>query len=61
MAMKAARGFGTVIYMELKLNKHVGGSSTTYKANHVTGSRLNVKLEDSKDPCMADILLPTPK
>jgi len=54
---KVAKYFGTVVYTELKLGKHVAGSSSTYKANHITGSRVNVKIENSKDLSMRGILI----
>lgn len=54
---KVAKYFGTVVYLEIKLGKHTAGSSSTYKANHITGSRLNVKVENSKEPSMRDIFI----
>lgn len=45
---KVGKYFGTVVYLEKKMGKHVAGSSSTYKADVVTGSRLNVRMEDSK-------------
>lgn len=44
--------FGTVAYVEIKMGKHAAGSSATYKANHITGSRVNVKMENAKEPDM---------
>lgn len=46
---KVAKYFGTVVHTDLKLKKHEAGSSTSYASNLVTGSRLNVALEKSKD------------
>lgn len=55
---KVAKYFGTVVYLELKLGKHVAGSSSTYKPNHVTGSRLNVAVEKNKEGAtMRDIFI----
>lgn len=54
---KAAKYFGTVVYTEFKLGKHAAGSSSTYKPNHVTGSRLNVQIEKAKDLNMRAILI----
>lgn len=54
---KVAKYFGTVVYVELKLGKHVAGSSSTYKTNHITGSRVNVKIEAAKEPDMKAILI----
>lgn len=54
---KCAKYFGTVVFLELKLGKHVGGSSSTYKVNHTTGSRLNVAVEKSKDLDMRSIFI----
>jgi hypothetical protein len=54
---KVAKYFGTVVYLELKLGKHVAGSSSTYKPNHVTGSRLNVAVEKNKEATMRDIFI----
>ena len=54
---KVSKYFGTVVYVEIKLGKHAAGSSTTYKANHVTGSRVNVKIESSKELSMRAIFI----
>lgn len=51
------RYFGTVIYTMTKLGKHAAASSSTYKSNLITGSRRNVRMEDSKDISMKDILI----
>lgn len=48
--------FGTVVLTETRLGKHIAGSSSTYKADYVTGSRLNIKLE-GKEPTMKEILI----
>ena len=42
----AAKYFGTVIYLEKKMNKHSGGSSSTYKSDVITGSRVGMRIED---------------
>ena len=54
---KVGKFFGTVVYLELKGAKHAGGSSTTYKPNCNTKSRLNIKVEDSQSLNMRDILI----
>ena len=54
---KVSKYFGTVVYTEIKMGKHAAGSSTTYKANHVTGSRVNVKIEGSKELSMKSIFI----
>lgn len=55
--LKVAKYFGTVVYTHMKLNKHAAGSSSTYRGDVVTGSRVNARLEDSKLPTMEDILI----
>jgi hypothetical protein len=47
--MKVAKYFGTVVYVDKKLNKHVAGSSSTYRGNVLTGSRVNARIEDAKN------------
>lgn len=54
---KVGKYFGTVCYVEIKMGKHVAGSSSTYKANHITGSRVNVAIEKSKELTMEAILV----
>lgn len=54
---KVSKYFGTVVYLEIKMGKHAGGSSSTYKPNHITGSRLNVAVEKSKEFGMKAILV----
>jgi hypothetical protein len=50
--------FGTVVYTHVTLGKHQAASGSTYKPNVITGSRLNVKLEDKKEQrSMYDILV----
>lgn len=56
-SMKCAKFFGTVVYVHKKMNKHTAGSSSTYQSNLLTGSRVNVALEKSKEPSMRDILI----
>lgn len=57
MSSKVAKYFGTVVFLELKMGKHGGGSSSTYKPNHTTGSRLNVKVEQAKELDMRSIFI----
>lgn len=54
---KVSKYFGTVCYVELKMGKHTAGSSSTYKANHITGSRVNAAIEKGKEPDMRTILV----
>lgn len=56
-SMKCAKFFGTVVYVHKKMNKHTAGSSSTYQSNLLTGSRVNVAIEKSKEPSMRDILI----
>lgn len=57
--MKVAKYFGTVAYIHKKLNKHVAGSSSTYRSDLVTGSRVNAMLEKTgaEGPNMRQILI----
>jgi len=55
--MKVAKYFGTVAYVHKKLNKHVAGSSSTYRGDLLTGSRVNAVLEKSKEMDMRSILV----
>lgn len=54
---RVSKFFGTVVYAHMKLGKHAAGSSSTYKSDTLTGSRVNATLEKSKDPSMRDILV----
>lgn len=56
-SMKVAKYFGTVAYVHTKLGKHVAGSSSTYKPDVLTGSRVNAVLEKAKEPDMKQILI----
>lgn len=56
-SLKVAKYFGTVCYIHKKLNKHVAGSSSTYRGDVLTGSRVNAKLESSASPSMKEILI----
>lgn len=49
--------FGTVIQLEVSGGKHKGGSSTTYKPNIQTKSRLNIEIEKSPTLDMRAILI----
>lgn len=49
--------FGTVVYTLIKVGKHTAGSSSTFKPNLITGSRLNIKMENAKEPDMRTILI----
>ena len=56
-SMRCAKFFGTVVYVHKKMNKHVAGSSSTYRSDVLTGSRVNAELEKNKEPSMRDILI----
>lgn len=56
-SQKVGKYFGTVIYMEKKLGKHAAGSSSLYKTNTLTGSRLNIAIEKSKEMDMRSVLV----
>lgn len=56
--MKVGKYFGTVAYVHKKLNKHTAGSGSTYLGDRITGSRINARIEDSKEfPDMRTILI----
>lgn len=55
-SQKCAKYFGTVAFAEIKLGKHIAGSGSTYKPDHITGSRLGALLE-GKEPDMEAILI----
>jgi hypothetical protein len=51
-----AKYFDHVVYCGVRNKKHIVGSSTTYAMSLMTGSRNNVKLEDSKtEPSLLEI------
>jgi hypothetical protein len=54
---KVGKYFGHVVYLEIKQGKHVGGSSTTYKDNYMTGSRRNIAVESTKGGISIEQLL----
>jgi hypothetical protein len=54
---KVGKYFGTVIYTEIKMGKHAAGSSSTYKTDTITGSRVNAVLEKSPELSMKAILI----
>lgn len=54
---EVSKYFGTVAYFHLKLGKHAVGSSSTYRTDTACGSRLDIKLEDCKEPSMRDLLI----
>lgn len=56
-SLKVAKYFGTVVYCHKKLGKHVAGSSSTYRPDVLTGSRVEATLETSKDLSMEPILI----
>ncbi len=49
-SLNCAKFFGNIIYTEISgLRKHTAGSSSTYKSGIVTGSRVNMRIEDEKE------------
>lgn len=44
--------FTSIILMELKNGKHRAGSSTTYKAGYLTGSRTDIEIEKEDTPTL---------
>ena len=49
--------FGTIVHLEVKNKKHVGGSSTVYALNTQTKSRLGIKVENANEITMSEILV----
>lgn len=47
-SINCAKFFGNVIYTEIKLKKHIAGSSSTYKSDVITGSRVGMRIEDGE-------------
>ena len=56
MCQKVAKYFGTVIFVEIKMGKHAGGSSSLYRSDASTGSRTGAKIEAQKELSMRAIL-----
>lgn len=54
---KCAKYFGTVVYAHKKMNKHFAASSSTYRGDIMSGSRLNIRMEDAAEPNMAEIFI----
>lgn len=54
---KVGKYFGTVAYVEIKMGKHTASSSSTYRADAITGSRVNALLEKGSSPDMKSILI----
>lgn len=54
---KVAKYFGTVIFVEIKMGKHAAGSSSLYRGDAITGSRVNAKIESGKELSMKAILM----
>lgn len=54
---RCGKYFGTIVNLEVKNKRHVGGSSTTYAANVQTKSRLNIKVEAAAEISMQEILV----
>lgn len=56
-SMKVAKYFGTVVYLHKKMGKHAAASSSTFRNDVITGSRLNIAMEGEKDADMHTILV----
>ena len=54
---KVAKYFGTVVYTHMKAGKHAGGSSSTYRTDTLTGSRIGAVLEKASALDMRSILI----
>lgn len=54
---KVSKYFGTVVYTHMKAGKHAGGSSSTYRNDTLTGSRVGAVLEKSPSLDMRSILI----
>jgi len=54
---KCSKYFGTVVYLLKKLGKHAAESSSTFRADVLTGSRLGIDLGKIAEPSMKDILI----
>ena len=55
-SVKVAKYFGTVVFTNMMLKNHKAGSSTSYNTFTVTGSRLNLRIEDEKELLLSSIL-----
>jgi hypothetical protein len=55
-----AKYFDHVVYCELKNKKHIAASATTYANNILTGSRTDVRLEDTAAATLLSIFKSTP-
>lgn len=49
-SMKCAKYFDHVVLTHMKAKQHQAGSSTSFKANAITGSRLDLKMEKIEKP-----------
>lgn len=56
--LNVAKYFGSTIYLEKKLGKHMGGSTSTYRSDVLTGSRIGMNIEAEKE---LDLSLVFPK
>jgi len=45
-SLTVAKFFGTVIHLELNMRKHSGASASTFKDSVVSGSRVDMRIED---------------
>jgi hypothetical protein len=58
-SMKVGKYFSHVAYLEVKLRQHKAGSSTTYKAGVITGSRTNWAIESQKELSLVPLFEPS--
>ena len=57
-SLNVAKYFGTVIYTDQRLKKHVAGSGSTYNSDMITGSRIDILIEKAES---ADLSLVLPQ
>jgi len=55
--MKVAKYFGTVVYMYKKMGKHAAASTSTFRGDVITGSRVGAEMEKMKEPDLRGILI----
>jgi len=55
-SLNVAKFFGTVIYTDMRLRKHVAGSSSTYNSDMITGSRLGIAIEKASEADLSIVL-----
>ena len=55
-SLTVAKFFGTVMYTDMRLRKHVAGSSSTYNSDMITGSRLGIAIEKAEAADLSIVL-----